>query len=117
MGVVDPDGGSAQRLWLLQVPGMIRTSSACRPPTGRGPETVDDGEVLMAVVRCPCGEQPIIETASRASAPARRLYLYFDRRRDRVSRARVYVTNSPKRPKPRWLQITDDWRRSSRSQS
>lgn len=102
MSLVDADDGEAQRwLWLLRnVPGFADQFKRV-PPEYWQPEseTVDDREVLMAAMSCPCGEQTIVEHGQMRACACERRYLYFADRpsRDRPSRARVYVTNSPSR--------------------
>lgn len=125
MSVVDADGGSAQRwLWMLRVPGFIDQFQRVPVDYWTADTQTEDGEELMvATVRCPCGEAPIVEHGVARECVCQRLYLYFGDRplRDRPSRARLLVGNSPKhRPKPRWERIADAaiaQRASSRTRS
>lgn len=97
----------------LRAPGMAAEANLQQVPADywtQDTELVDEVQVQMAVVRCPCGQEPIVERfGTRQCHGCSRHYAFTGQR--------VYVTNSPKHRKPRWLQITDDWRRSSRSQS
>jgi hypothetical protein len=74
-------------------------------------------EVVMAVVRCPCGTDTIVELGDSAEcagtqksgAPCKRFYLYLV--------DRVYVANSPKQRVAPWEAIVDDYRQSDRPDS
>jgi hypothetical protein len=80
----------------------------------REAEIVDDAEVVMAVVRCPCGTDALVELGDSAEcagtqksgAPCKRFYLYLV--------DRVYVANSPKARRAPWEAIVDEYRRSDR---
>lgn len=112
MTVVDADDDDAQRwLWLLRVPGFIDQFQRV-PADYWTADTQEMGEVevLIAVVRCPCGEEPLVEHGRSRECGCERLYLYFGDRPAPgcASRARLLVTNSPKRrPAPRWERIAD----------
>lgn len=74
-------------------------------------EVVDGEQTRLATVHCPCGTDVIVETSAECAGtlssgePCKRFYLHLA--------GRVYVTNSPKRRKPRWVEIVDQWRAQS----
>lgn len=102
----DPDDG-AQGRWmgfLRSVPGLMAQFQ--RVPAAYWIREVagDEGEqVPVAVVKCPCGTDNIVETTQECAGtlkggePCKRFYLFIANR--------VYVTNSPLQRMAPWQRI------------